>query len=183
MALMQRGSQPVALVLMGLFLLSVAACDDGSTGQAAARYEEDGFSIEVPAGWRNEQRTGEGADRGVLFLSPEPVVANRRGLPNEIFVFLPGRSYESIENYVGDQYDFVEIVVSERREVELPGATEALRIKTEGTTRSPEVTIRQVFVIARRPDGSVIDVVCRGAVEDFQPEVCESSLSSLRIAQ
>lgn len=147
MALMQRGARPVALVLMGLFLLSVAACDDGSTGQAAARYVEDGFSIEVPAGWRNEQRTGEGPDRGVLFLSPEPVVANRLGLPNEIFVSLPGRSYESVSNYVEDQYDFDGIVVSERREVELPGATEALRIETEGTTRSPEVTIRQVLLL------------------------------------
>ncbi len=181
MALIQRGLGPVALVLMGLFLLPMATCDDGSTGQAAARYEEDGFSIQVPAGWRNEQRTGEGADRGVLFLSPEPVVANRLGLPNEIFVFLPERAYESVENYVDDQYDFDDIVVTERRKVEVPGATEALRIETEGTTTSPEVTIRQVFLIARRSDDSVVDVVCRGAVEDFQREVCKSSLSSLRI--
>ena len=181
MALMQRALRPVALGLIGLLLLSAAACDDGSTGKAAARYEEDGFSIEIPSGWRNEQRTGEGADRGVLFLSPEPVVANPRGIPNEIFVFLPERTYETVENYVDDEYDFEEIVVSERREVELPGATEALRIETEGMTGPPEVTIRQVFLIARRSDGSVVDVVCRGAVEDFEPQVCKSSLSSLRI--
>lgn len=133
---MLRRSRSVALLLMGLLLLFLGACNDEGNGQEFVRYDGDGFSLEVPAGWRDEERTGQGDDRGVLFLSPEPV-ANPLAVLNEIFVFMPERTYESLSAYVDDEYNFEKITIHERREVKLPGATDALRIETEGTTSPP----------------------------------------------
>lgn len=178
---MRPRSLPVALLLIGVLMFAVAACSNNSSGEEAARYEGEGFSLEIPSGWGIEERKHEAEGQGVLFLSPDPVM-NSRALPNEVFVFIPNMAYPSVQNYVDANYDFSEITVRERREVQVPGATEAVRIETEGTTSPPEVTIRQVFHIGLRLGGSVVDIVCRGAAEDLRPQVCEDVLSSLRIA-
>ncbi len=116
----------------------------------------------------------------MLFLSPD-LVRNSRAVPNEVFVFRPERAYESLQAYVAEEYNFETITVHEQLQIEVAGAAEGLRIVTEGTTDPPQVTIHQIFVLALLPDGDVVDAVCRGAADDFEPQSCDSILSSLRV--
>lgn len=176
---MQALRRPSRL-LLGMAILAVHGCGGASTVDDTFRYESAGFTLELPPDWRIEERAEERAGRGVLFLSPEDV-ANRRALPNEVFVFLPEGTYASMEAYVEEEYDFSGIKVSNRNEIDVTGPTEALRFETEGKTVPPEVTVRQIFVITRHADGSVIDVVCRGADEDFNIDVCNAILDSLHV--
>lgn len=161
-------------------LTPVWACGGDGDGQEVQRYEGDLFSLEIPADWRTEDRDAAGAGTGVLFLSPDPV-RNARAVPNEVFVFRPERTYESLQGYVDEEYNFETITVHEQRQIEVAGAAEGLRIVTEGTTDPPPVTIHQIFVLALLPDGAVVDAVCRGAADDFEPQSCDSILSSLRV--
>ncbi len=179
----RRGRQRrkrVSLLRVAAMLLPIWTCGGNSDGQEVQRYEGDVFSLEIPADWRTENREAAGAGRGVLFLSPD-LVKNALALPNEVFVFRAERTYESLEEYVADEYNFETITVHERRQFEVPGAEEGLRIVTEGTTEPPPVTIRQDFILALLPDGAVVDVVCRGAADDFEPRVCDDILSSVRV--
>ncbi len=178
---MQALRRPSRL-LLGIVILAAHGCGGASTQEDAFLYEGAEFTLEIPPDWRIEERAEERAGRGVLFLSTD-AVANPRALPNEVFVFLPQETYASIEAYVEEEYDFSDIKVSNRNEIGVTGATEALRFETEGKTAPPEVTVRQIFVITRHAEGSVIDVVCRGADEDFNVDVCNGILDSLQVGE
>lgn len=177
---LRRRRRPASLLLLAVTLASVWACGGDSDGQEVQRYEGDFFSLEVPADWESERREKAGAGRGVLFLSPN-LVRNARALPNEVWVFRPETTHESLEDYVAYEYNFDSITVHEHRQIEVAGAAEGLRIVTEGTTDPPPVTIHQIFVLALLPDGAVVDAVCRGAADDFEPQTCDDILSSLRV--
>ncbi len=169
----------IALLLVPM--LGIVGCGDEETSLRVQRYEGENFSLEVPSRWRTDERNLDGPGQGVLFLSPDPV-GNPRALPNEVFVFLPEATYASVEAYIDSEYDFAEITVRNRQPVDLPGAIEAVRFETEGKTAPPETIIRQVFVIARGPGGTVTDLVCRGAAEDFDLVICNDILDSLALA-
>ena len=188
---LRRRRRPASLLLSALILASVWACGGDSDGQEVQRHEGDFFSLEVPADWESEHREKAGAGRGVLFLSPD-LVRNARALPNEVWVFRPEMTHGSLEDYVAYEYNFDSITVHEHRQIEVAGeptggagrrtgSAEGLRIVTEGTTDPPPVTIHQIFVLALLPDGAVVDAVCRGAAEDFEPQTCDDILSSLRV--
>ena len=161
-------------------LTPVWACGGDSEGQEVQRYEGDLFSLEIPAHWQTEQLGTTEVGTGVRFLSPD-LVRNTRAVPNEVFVFLPERTHESLEAYVAYEYNFDSITVHEERQIEVAGAAEGLRIVTEGTTDPPPVKIHQIFALALLPNGAVVDAVCRGADDDFSPQSCDGILSSLRV--
>jgi hypothetical protein len=162
-------------------MLGIVGCGDDDTSLPVQRYEGEHFSLEVPSRWRPDERSRDGAGQGVLFLSPDPV-KNPRTLPNEVFVFLPEATYASVEAYIDSEYDLADITVRNRQPVDVPGAIEAIRFETEGTTAPPGTIIRQVFVIARGPEGALTDIVCRGATEDFDLAICNDILDSLALA-
>lgn len=168
------------LGLIVISALAIVACGDAASRQSMQRYDGNGFTLDVPEDWRIEEKGKDGIGQGVLFLSTD-AVRNQRRLPNEVFVFLPEKTFDSVDAHVREEYDFSDIVVSKRRDVDIPGAQEAVRFETEGTTSAPEVTIRQVFIIALRPGGFIVDVVCRGGAQDLNREVCNTILDSLTV--
>lgn len=178
---LRRRRRPVSLLLLAVMLTPGWACGGNSDGKEVQRYEGELFSLEVPADWRTEHRHAAGSGTGVLFLSPD-LVRNARAVPNEVFVFLPERTFESLQAHVVENYNFETITVHEQRQIEVAGAAEGLRIVTEGTTDPPPVKIHQIFAVALLPNGVVVDAVCRGADDDFSPQSCDRILSSLRVA-
>jgi hypothetical protein len=126
----------------------------------------------------------ETAGNGVLFLSPEEP-KNQLGLPNEVWVFRPEDPPSSLAAYLDQHYGggspWVTNVTERSREAaDVPGASEAFRLEGDGRTKAPtEVTIRQWAIIAISRDGTLIELWCRGAVEDFHAQACEDVFNSL----
>lgn len=171
-----------------LFIIGAVGCSSLSQGEGGP-YVGDGFTFSPPDGWKQEQRnsTAEGGrGSGTIFLSPE-VPKNSLQLPSEVWLFQPQNPESSLDAYLdlhyGDQTPWSSNVTENSRErISVPGASHAIRLEGDGETGPPDhVTIRQWAVIAMSTRGVLLELWCRGAVEDFDAPSCNRVFDSFQL--